>query len=115
MNRQQSSNNFFNIMNGMYDVLQDELDDYGDLISFNLDENSFSSECLIKISDQERCREIAEKCFDDFGMNYSFLEEINNVLKYSLSYNACLVCKRNLGIMNPRQYCRKYYCEDEGL
>jgi hypothetical protein len=111
MERQLSNNNFFTIMNNMYEVLQDELDDYGDLISFNLNENGFSSECLIKILDEEHCREIAEKCFENFWMNYCFLEKHEDVLKYSLSYNACVVCKKNLGINNPRQYCRKYYCE----
>ena len=29
--------------------------------------------------------------------------------------NRCIVCKVDLGDSNPRQYCRKTYCENEDI
>lgn len=37
--------------------------------------------------------------------------------KKSVKYNPntwyCIICKQDLGEINPRQYCRKTYCENE--
>jgi hypothetical protein len=53
----------------------------------------------------------------DYSINSSQstkLHNLNNSIESSDIYiNRCIICKIDLGEMNPRQYCEKWYCPFE--
>jgi hypothetical protein len=40
-------------------------------------------------------------------------EEVQEKLSYSRDTYYCIKCGVDMGIINPRQYCKKTYCENE--
>lgn len=87
-----------------FEDLENGLDDAGDV------ENVEDYSCLIKVKNDERVRKIIHQHCRNMEMEYSIEETKPHYLKINISYNACFVCKTNMGLNNPRQYCKKYYC-----
>lgn len=60
------------------------------------------------IKDTEAIEESEDLISSQFSNKSTYSDENTGICK-----NRCIICKEDLGITNPRQYCRKTYCPYE--
>lgn len=67
-------------------------------------------ECILEEFNPD-IEEIVKQCCQEYQMYYSVEQEIQ--FRCTFWYNACLICRDNLGFLNPRQLCHKWYCPQQ--
>jgi hypothetical protein len=89
----------------LFRTLENELDDDGDVTEI---QKNF---CYIKVhTNNQRVKNIIHECCQNMEIQYNLEFLAQDLIKLLVSYNACTICKVNMGLHNPRQYCKKYYC-----